>query len=806
MPSECMDTFGSDSVGYEDLNSPDSLYPAKESMNSLLPKELRIPENKGQIKIEPLEALNSNDRSLEANHDQSSYLSLTTANTTFPAFENNQHGLGALDSIDLAQGKGLGVSNTVVSFPLLSNISEVQESLFQFPELSEMSTPSTAVTSPAPSSCDEYLSQSALESLDEDSMQSFQELMSLGTEESLASAADLLEVEQPRKARKNTEDQSPSSPSSVGSPISVFDADGATSSPRNFNFSENPDTRTEDSKCGGVPPFGYLSDDCIQSMLSDKHSKNQTSNKIKSSNLSEFAGCPSVAVSKSDGGDNGGESDFCWDLLFSSIYRSNQELPMETSGPHTPIKEPSLNMTFPSKENGIELKILIQPESHHRARYQTEGSRGCVKDESQNGFPTVKLLGLKEKVNLQVFVGTDSGKIKPHGFYQASKVSGRNNTPCEEKIIDSTSVIEMQMDPAEDMTTSIDCVGIMKLRNADVEHKGLGVPRSKKRSTRARLVFRVNIPKSDGTYRTLQIASNQISCTQPTGLPEVTKKSISSCSVKGGEELFILGKNFVRGTAVKFQQYLGEKLLWEEKAQIDREHFQQNHLVCTIPAFKSQDISEPVEISVIVTTGNGRESDPQPFSYTPIAATTPSPVAVADSSVKVKAEQTEARTCLLSSPSTKATEIVGSCGEVLNQVEVVTQLQKDREQNQSSFAEQLKLVALLATGQNKKAGNSVFAQRVLSVINQHKAQQHHLQQEALLKQQQSYLGDRTTMDANDADSADTEAALNQLIAQGAVDYDLDEILDTLQQAASTVVNYSEYDEVTAEGTCTPSLA
>ncbi|XP_077983350.1 uncharacterized protein LOC144438185 isoform X5 [Glandiceps talaboti] len=723
MPSECMDTFGSDSVGYEDLNSPDSLYPAKESMNSLLPKELRIPENKGQIKIEPLEALNSNDRSLEANHDQSSYLSLTTANTTFPAFENNQHGLGALDSIDLAQGKGLGVSNTVVSFPLLSNISEVQESLFQFPELSEMSTPSTAVTSPAPSSCDEYLSQSALESLDEDSMQSFQELMSLGTEESLASAADLLEVEQPRKARKNTEDQSPSSPSSVGSPISVFDADGATSSPRNFNFSENPDTRTEDS---------------------------------------------------------------------------NQELPMETSGPHTPIKEPSLNMTFPSKENGIELKILIQPESHHRARYQTEGSRGCVKDESQNGFPTVKLLGLKEKVNLQVFVGTDSGKIKPHGFYQASKVSGRNNTPCEEKIIDSTSVIEMQMDPAEDMTTSIDCVGIMKLRNADVEHKGLGVPRSKKRSTRARLVFRVNIPKSDGTYRTLQIASNQISCTQPTGLPEVTKKSISSCSVKGGEELFILGKNFVRGTAVKFQQYLGEKLLWEEKAQIDREHFQQNHLVCTIPAFKSQDISEPVEISVIVTTGNGRESDPQPFSYTPIAATTPSPVAVADSSVKVKAEQTEARTCLLSSPSTKATEIVGSCGEVLNQVEVVTQLQKDREQNQSSFAEQLKLVALLATGQNKKAGNSVFAQRVLSVINQHKAQQHHLQQEALLKQQQSYLGDRTTMDANDADSADTEAALNQLIAQGAVDYDLDEILDTLQQAASTVVNYSEYDEVTAE--------
>jgi len=558
MPSECMDTFNADSVDYEDLNSPESLYPAKESPNRLLPKELRIPENKGQIKIEPIEALNSNDRSLEANHDQSSYLSLTTENATFPAFENNQHGLGALESIsiDLAEGKGLGVSNPVVSFPLLSNVSEVQESLFQFAELS---TPGSDVMSTAPSSpimsCDDYLSPSPLDSLDEESMQSFSDLMSLDAEDSLASAADVLEVGKPRKVRKNTEDQSPSSPSSsAGSPISVFDADGAISSPTNFNFSAlTEDIRKDDS--------------------------------------------------------------------------SNQGAPMETSGPRAPIKEPSLNAPFPSKENGIELKIVIQPESHHRARYQTEGSRGCVKDESQNGFPTVKLLGLKQKVNLQVFVGTDSGKIKPHGFYQASKVSGRNNTPCEERTIDSTTVIEMQMEPAEDMTTSIDCVGIMKLRNADVEHKGLGVPRSKKRSTRARLIFRVNILKPDGTYKTLQIASNPISCTQPTGLPEVTKKSLSTCSVKGGEELFILGKNFVRGTAVKFQQYSGEKLIWEEKAKIDREHFQQNHLVCEVPPFKLRNIREPVEISFIVTTGNGRESDPQSFTYTPIAVTIPPPTA-----------------------------------------------------------------------------------------------------------------------------------------------------------------------------------
>ena len=57
----------------------------------------------------------------------------------------------------------------------------------------------------------------------------------------------------------------------------------------------------------------------------------------------------------------------------------------------------------------------------------------------------------------------------------------------------------------------IDCVGILKLRNADVEQR-IGLARSKKRSTRARIVFRVNIPNPDGSYQTLQVASQPILC------------------------------------------------------------------------------------------------------------------------------------------------------------------------------------------------------------------------------------------------------------------------------------------------------
>lgn len=65
-----------------------------------------------------------------------------------------------------------------------------------------------------------------------------------------------------------------------------------------------------------------------------------------------------------------------------------------TLPPAKPLKEPSLNLTFPAKGQGHELKILIQPEDQHRARYMTEGSRGAIKDKSQQGHPMVKVSAL----------------------------------------------------------------------------------------------------------------------------------------------------------------------------------------------------------------------------------------------------------------------------------------------------------------------------------------------------------------------------------------------------------------------------
>lgn len=59
----------------------------------------------------------------------------------------------------------------------------------------------------------------------------------------------------------------------------------------------------------------------------------------------------------------------------------------------------------------------------------------------------------------------------------------------------------------------VDCVGILKLRNADVEAR-IGVAGSKKKSTRARLAFRVGIPQPDGSVLTLQVPSSPILCSE----------------------------------------------------------------------------------------------------------------------------------------------------------------------------------------------------------------------------------------------------------------------------------------------------
>ena len=63
-----------------------------------------------------------------------------------------------------------------------------------------------------------------------------------------------------------------------------------------------------------------------------------------------------------------------------------------------------------------------------------------------------KLTGYNQPVTLLVFIGTDCGKLRPHGFYQACKVCSKNATSCTEEHVDGTCVIKIDLDPKEDMT------------------------------------------------------------------------------------------------------------------------------------------------------------------------------------------------------------------------------------------------------------------------------------------------------------------------------------------------------------------
>lgn len=51
---------------------------------------------------------------------------------------------------------------------------------------------------------------------------------------------------------------------------------------------------------------------------------------------------------------------------------------------------PALDWQVPSRSGPYELRIEVQPKPHHRAHYETEGSRGAVKA-SAGGHPSVQV-------------------------------------------------------------------------------------------------------------------------------------------------------------------------------------------------------------------------------------------------------------------------------------------------------------------------------------------------------------------------------------------------------------------------------
>ncbi|XP_032376826.1 nuclear factor of activated T-cells, cytoplasmic 3 isoform X1 [Etheostoma spectabile] len=290
---------------------------------------------------------------------------------------------------------------------------------------------------------------------------------------------------------------------------------------------------------------------------------------------------------------------------------------------HTPIFRtsslPPLDWPLPSQFGQYDLKIEVQPKAHHRAHYETEGSRGAVKAAS-GGHPIVKLIGYSEKpINLQMFIGTaDDRYLRPHAFYQVHRITGKTvATASQEIVVSSTKVLEIPLLPENNMSASIDCAGILKLRNSDIELRK-GETDIGRKNTRVRVVFRVHIPQSNGKVLSLQATSIPVECSQRSAqeLPQVEKSSLTSCLVSGGEEMVITGSNFFPESKVIFLEKGPDgRPQWEVEAKIMREKTQGSCIVVEVPPYHSKSVGSAVQVQFYVCNGKRKRSQSQRFTY-----------------------------------------------------------------------------------------------------------------------------------------------------------------------------------------------
>ncbi|XP_074066354.1 nuclear factor of activated T-cells, cytoplasmic 2 isoform X2 [Macrotis lagotis] len=292
---------------------------------------------------------------------------------------------------------------------------------------------------------------------------------------------------------------------------------------------------------------------------------------------------------------------------------------------------PPLEWPLSNQSGSYELRIEVQPKPHHRAHYETEGSRGAVKAPT-GGHPVVQLHGYMENkpLGLQIFIGTaDERILKPHAFYQVHRITGKTvTTTSYEKIVGNTKVLEIPLEPKNNMKATIDCAGILKLRNADIELRK-GETDIGRKNTRVRLVFRVHIPESNGRIVSLQAASNPIECSQRSAheLPMVERQDIDSCLVYGGQQMILTGQNFTAESKVVFTEKTTDgQQIWEMEATVDKDKSQPSMLFVEIPEYRNKHIRTSVKVNFYVINGKRKRSQPQHFTYHPVPSIKTEPI------------------------------------------------------------------------------------------------------------------------------------------------------------------------------------
>ncbi|XP_028985556.1 nuclear factor of activated T-cells, cytoplasmic 1-like isoform X2 [Betta splendens] len=296
--------------------------------------------------------------------------------------------------------------------------------------------------------------------------------------------------------------------------------------------------------------------------------------------------------------------------------------PWSKPKPYLSLSLPALDWQLPSCSGPYNLQIEVQPKSHHRAHYETEGSRGAVKAPS-GGHPVVQLYGYMESepLTLQLFIGTaDDRLLRPHAFYQVHRITGKTVSTASHEVMQSnTKILEIPLLPENNMRAIIDCAGILKLRNSDIELRK-GETDIGRKNTRVRLVFRVHINQPNGRTVSLQAASNPIECSQRSAqeLPLVEKQSLDSYPATGGKMMLLSGLNFLPDSKVVFVEKAQDgHHLWETEAKVDKDSIKSSTVVVEIPPYRNQRISSPVHVNFYVCNGKRKRSQYQRFTYLP---------------------------------------------------------------------------------------------------------------------------------------------------------------------------------------------
>ncbi|CAD5206346.1 unnamed protein product [Bursaphelenchus okinawaensis] len=268
-----------------------------------------------------------------------------------------------------------------------------------------------------------------------------------------------------------------------------------------------------------------------------------------------------------------------------------------------------------------QISVLKQPEEQHRARYLSEGSRGAIKDRSGTSHCTIKLDGYYRPTRVEIYAANGTGALSPHQFYKLIPVSGKSatTTPCKQVVgHDGIDCLEVMLRPENDMTAVLDCIGILKICSYNNRQ------RRQRRTTTAdsgenlnsistRICFRAFVTVAQDQIQIIKTFTEPIRCVQQLGVPEVLKMSLSKAQASGGQEMFIIGRNFDRNTTVLFREYTDSGTLsWNAEAEIQKPYFHQCHIVCLVPEYPNKFRGSTV--SVTVKCGQ-KFSHPNTFEY-----------------------------------------------------------------------------------------------------------------------------------------------------------------------------------------------